>query len=89
MMIYQKIYQSKIKSDLTIIRDDLYPFVGGGNKGRKIDSIGQEILDNSYSAVVTTGGIQSNHCRATAVFCAQHHLQCTLVLHGDKEKFLK
>lgn len=89
MIIYQEIYQAEINQNITIIRDDLYPFLGGGNKGRKIDSIGQEILDNSYSAVVTTGGIQSNHCRATAVFCAQHHLQCTLVLHGDKEKFLK
>ncbi|WP_180130982.1 1-aminocyclopropane-1-carboxylate deaminase/D-cysteine desulfhydrase [Acinetobacter sp. YH12072] len=89
MIIYQKIYQSQLNQNITIIRDDLYPSLGGGNKGRKIDSIGQEILDNSYKAVVTTGGIQSNHCRATAVFCAQHHLQCTLVLHGDKDKFLK
>ena len=89
MIICQKIYQAKLKKDITIIRDDLYPSLGGGNKGRKIDSIGQEILDNSYKAVVTTGGIQSNHCRATAVFCAQHHLQCALVLHGDKDKFLK
>lgn len=89
MMIYQKIYEPTIKSNITVIRDDLYPFLGGGNKGRKLDSIGQEILEQSYKAVVTTGGIQSNHCRATAVFCAQHHLQCTLVLHGDKDKFLK
>ena len=89
MIVYQKIYQAEINQNITIIRDDLYPFLGGGNKGRKIDSIGQEILAGGYKAVVTTGGIQSNHCRATAVFCAQHQLQCTLVLHGDKDKFLK
>ncbi|MDM1324951.1 1-aminocyclopropane-1-carboxylate deaminase/D-cysteine desulfhydrase [Acinetobacter pseudolwoffii] len=89
MIICQKIYQAKLKKDITIIRDDLYPFLGGGNKGRKIDSIGKEILTQAYDAVVTTGGIQSNHCRATAVFCAQYKLQCTLVLHGDKDKFLK
>ncbi|WKT73389.1 1-aminocyclopropane-1-carboxylate deaminase/D-cysteine desulfhydrase [Acinetobacter variabilis] len=89
MIICQKIYQAKLKKDITIIRDDLYPFLGGGNKGRKIDSIGKEILTQAYDAVVTTGGIQSNHCRATAIFCAQYKLQCTLVLHGDKDKFLK
>ncbi|WP_104505714.1 1-aminocyclopropane-1-carboxylate deaminase/D-cysteine desulfhydrase [Acinetobacter indicus] len=87
MMIYQKIYEPTIKSNITVIRDDLYPFLGGGNKGRKLDSIGQEILEQSYKAVVTTGGVQSNHCRATAVFCAQNNLKCTLILHGDKEKF--
>ena len=89
MIIYQKIYEAETHQNITIIRDDLYPFLGGGNKGRKIDSIGKEILTEAYNAVVTTGGIQSNHCRATAVFCAQYKLQCTLVLHGDKDKFLK
>lgn len=89
MIIYQKIHETKTRQDITIIRDDLYPFLGGGNKGRKIDSIRKEILTEAYNAVVTTGGIQSNHCRATAVFCAQYKLQCTLVLHGNKDKFLK
>jgi D-cysteine desulfhydrase len=75
-------------SGITIARDDIFPFIGGGNKGRKIAAIANDILNSNYNAVVTTGGIQSNHCRATAIFCAQYRLACTLVLHGSKERFL-
>lgn len=72
-----------------VFRDDLYPFLGGGNKGRKMDFIGREILIGEYDSVVTTGGIQSNHCRAVAVFAAQNGLECSLVIHGNKDRFLK
>lgn len=70
-----------------IFRDDIYPFLGGGNKGRKIKYIESHIIENGYNAVVTTGGIQSNHCRALAVLSAKKKWKCTLVLHGDKKKF--
>lgn len=74
--------------NLKIFRDDLFPFLGGGNKGRKMQAIGLEILASKSNAIVTTGGIQSNHCRAVAVFAAMHKMKCTLVLHGNKELFL-
>lgn len=73
--------------DLKIFRDDLYPFLGGGNKGRKINSIDKDIRSNGSTAIVTTGGINSNHCRVTAIYAAQNNLNCTLVLHGDKNTF--
>ncbi|MFK8265419.1 1-aminocyclopropane-1-carboxylate deaminase/D-cysteine desulfhydrase [Capnocytophaga cynodegmi] len=73
----------------TFFRDDLFPFLGGGNKGRKMNEIGKFVLSNSYNALVTTGGFQSNHCRAVAVFAAQNKMDCTLVLHGSKDSFLK
>lgn len=72
---------------IKIFRDDLYPFLGGGNKGRKMDAIAQDIFQNKSKALVTTGGVQSNHCRAVAVFAASQKLKCTLVLHGSKEHF--
>jgi D-cysteine desulfhydrase len=72
-----------------IFRDDLYPFLGGGNKGRKMDAIAKDIFLQKANALVTTGGFQSNHCRAVAIFAAQHKMQCTLVLHGSKEAFKK
>lgn len=78
-----------LNPNIKILRDDLYSFLGGGNKGRKMDFIGKEILSDKYDSVVTTGGIQSNHCRAVAVFAAQNRLECSLVLHGDKERFDK
>lgn len=74
-------------NDLKVFRDDLYPFLGGGNKGRKMDYIAKDILLKKANALVTTGGVQSNHSRAVAVFAAQHGMQTTLVLHGSKEDF--
>lgn len=76
-----------INENLKVFRDDLYPFLGGGNKGRKINSIANDIFANNAKALVTTGGIQSNHCRAVAVFAAKHKLKCSLVIHGNREKF--
>jgi len=80
---------SKIDENKTIFRDDLYPFLGGGNKGRKMDAIAKDIFAKKANALVTTGGFQSNHCRAVAVFAAQHKMKCTLVLHGSREEFLQ
>jgi len=79
----------EIDDNLVVFRDDLYPFLGGGNKGRKMDAIAKDIFAKKANALVTTGGFQSNHCRAVAVFAAQQKMQCTLVLHGSKEEFLQ
>lgn len=79
----------KVSKNLRIFRDDLYPFLGGGNKGRKMDAIGKDVISRQANALVTTGGIQSNHCRAVAVFASQHYMVCTLVLHGNKAAFEK
>ncbi|WP_299581804.1 pyridoxal-phosphate dependent enzyme [uncultured Sunxiuqinia sp.] len=73
--------------DLLIVRDDLYPFLGGGNKGRKMLSVLKEVESRNCNAIVTTGGIQSNHCRVVALACAQHGWKCHLILHGNKEAF--
>jgi len=54
-----------------------------------MDGIAEDIFKKKANAVVTTGGIQSNHCRAVAVFCAQHNMDCSLVLHGSKDEFYK
>lgn len=77
------------QNNIFVLRDDLYPFLGGGNKGRKIATIAEDIKSKGSTAIVTTGGINSNHCRVTAVYAAQHNMQCTLVLHGCKETFFK
>ena len=76
-----------LTNGIRVFRDDLYPFLGGGNKGRKMDAIAQDISLKKANALVTTGGFQSNHCRAVAVYAAQHKMNCTLVLHGSKTEF--
>jgi D-cysteine desulfhydrase len=77
-----------IKKNILIARDDAYPFFMGGNKARKMSSIIYDIEKDDCNAVVTTGGIQSNHCRAVALACAVKGWRCKLILHGSKEQFL-
>src|SRR5699024_1237658 len=84
-----KVPMTDITRNFKIFRDDIYPFLGGGNKGRKMDEIAKDVFLRKANALVTTGGIQSNHCRAVALFAAQHQLQSTLVLHGNQEEFKK
>lgn len=78
---------SLLSPTFALFRDDLFPFLGGGNKGRKMVSIAKDIEQQQCNALVTTGGIQSNHCRAVAVYAAIHGFKCTLILHGNKERF--
>lgn len=74
--------------ELRVMRDDLFPITGGGNKARKIVKIIQDAEKQSCNALVTTGGIQSNHARVTALAAAQKGWGCKLILHGDKEKLV-
>ncbi len=76
-----------IKSQILIVRDDAFPFFFGGNKARKMVNIINDIEKAGCNAVVTTGGIQSNHCRVAALACASKGWKCKLVLHGSKEQF--
>lgn len=59
----------------------------GGNKVRKLKKIEEEIRQDKKNAIVTTGGIQSNHCRATSLFAARQGYKCILILHGKERIF--
>lgn len=74
---------------LYIVRDDLYPLFYGGNKARKMAHIMTEIEEGGFNSVVSTGGIQSNHCRVVALACAERGWKCKLVLHGSREQFFE
>ena len=63
--------------------DDQSSFVLSGNKVRKLEFLLAEALSQRATAVVTVGGVQSNHCRATAFACAQLGLKCHLILRDD------
>ena len=69
--------------DLRTKRDDLLPISGGGNKLRKAIRIFHEANDLCCDAVVTTGGIQSNHARVVALLAARYGWRCKLILHGS------
>lgn len=66
-----------------IKRDDLTGNMLSGNKVRKLEFILAEAIDKGCDSIVTCGGIQSNHCRATAFAGAQLGLKVHLVLRGE------
>ena len=68
---------------LLVKRDDAIPLGFGGNKVRKLALVTAQALAVKADTLVTTGGIQSNHCRATAAAAARLGLACHLVLNGE------
>jgi len=65
-----------------IKRDDVIPFGFGGNKVRKLELVLAKALQEGVDTVITCGGVQSNHCRATAAAATRLGLDCHLVLSG-------
>jgi D-cysteine desulfhydrase len=72
------------KGNLYIKRDDLTGLAFGGNKTRKLDYIVKYALDNHYTALLTFGGVQTNHGRLTAAAAIRYGLKPILVLKGKK-----
>jgi D-cysteine desulfhydrase len=70
--------------DLWIKRDDATAGAESGNKVRKLELLLGDALAKRADVVVTCGGIQSNHARATALACAQLGLACVLFLRVDE-----
>src|SRR6185503_555446 len=64
-------------------RDDAIPFGFGGNKVRKLTLVAADALQRGADALITCGGVQSNHCRATAAVAAQLGLACHVVANGS------
>jgi len=67
---------------LLVKRDDAIPFGFGGNKVRKLEFVLAEAVARGADTLVTVGGVQSNHARATAAAAASLGLQCVLILNG-------
>lgn len=65
---------------LFIKRDDCTGLALGGNKTRKAEFLIGEALAIGATAIVTEGGLQSNHVRQVAAGAAKAGLTCHLVL---------
>ena len=70
---------------LYIKRDDQTGAEHSGNKVRKIEYAVAEALQQGCDALITCGGIQSNHCRAVAAVAAKLGLKSILLLRIDEE----
>jgi D-cysteine desulfhydrase len=69
---------------LWIKRDDLTGCTLSGNKVRKLEFITAHAIDEGCDTLITCGGLQSNHCRATAFAGAQLGLSVHLLLRGEE-----
>ena len=68
-----------------IKRDDTTGCLTSGNKVRKLEFLLAEAKNNDCTTIITSGGIQSNHCRAVAVLGAQLGFNVHLLLRLDRE----
>ena len=67
-----------------IKRDDLTGIAMGGNKSRKLV---RHALDNGCTALMTFGGVQTNHGRITVAAAVKYGLKPILVLNGAKPDY--
>ena len=63
-------------------RDDAIPFGFGGNKVRKLQLVAADARARGADTLITVGGVQSNHMRATAAAAARLGMRCVLVANG-------
>jgi D-cysteine desulfhydrase len=68
---------------LYIKRDDAIPFGFGGNKVRKLALVAARAIADGADTLITAGGVQSNHARATAAAAAKLGLRAVLVANGE------
>lgn len=69
--------------EIYLKRDDQTGTEVSGNKIRKLEFSIKEALDQGCDTLITCGGPQSNHCRATAAAAARLGLGCILLLRED------
>ena len=69
--------------DLWIKRDDATSRAESGNKVRKLELLLGDAVAKGADTIITCGGIQSNHARATALCCASLGMGCVLLLRVE------
>lgn len=70
--------------NIFIKRDDLTGFGLSGNKVRKLEFLAYDAMKKGCDTLITCGGVQSNHARATAIISAQLGLKSHLVLFKEE-----
>jgi D-cysteine desulfhydrase len=73
---------ARLGAEVWIKRDDLTGSAMSGNKVRKLEYLLAEALAQGADTVITCGGIQSNHARATAFAARRLGLAPALLLRG-------
>ncbi|XP_061957158.1 bifunctional D-cysteine desulfhydrase/1-aminocyclopropane-1-carboxylate deaminase, mitochondrial [Populus nigra] len=71
-------------TEVYLKRDDLSGMQLSGNKVRKLEFLMADAVAQGADCIITIGGIQSNHCRATAVAAKYLNLDCYVILRTSK-----
>ena len=69
---------------LVVKRDDAIAFGFGGNKVRKLAFVAARAQADGADTLITAGGVQSNHARATAAAAAKLGMRAVLVANGAR-----
>lgn len=72
--------------EIYVKRDDQTGTELSGNKIRKLEYALYEAKEQGCDTVITCGGIQSNHARATAAACVKLGLKCILYLRSNERQ---
>jgi L-cysteate sulfo-lyase len=70
---------------LFVKRDDAIAFGFGGNKVRKLALVAARAQAYGADTLITAGGVQSNHARATAAAAARLGMRAVLVANGEPQ----
>ena len=82
-------FSTIVKEHVYIKRDDQTGTEFSGNKIRKLEYSINEAVNNDCDTLITCGGIQSNHARATVAAGIKLGLKSVLVLRSDEKPELE
>jgi D-cysteine desulfhydrase len=82
----QRLTVAQANTKIWIKRDDLTGCATSGNKVRKLEFTLAEARQQGTDVIITCGGVQSNHARATAILGAQLGLKVHLLLRGEESE---
>ncbi|UTW45734.1 D-cysteine desulfhydrase family protein [bacterium SCSIO 12696] len=77
---------AEVGCNIWVKRDDMTGCGLTGNKVRKLEFTLHHALAEGCDTLITCGGVQSNHCRATALLGAQLGMKVHLILRGAPEQ---
>src|SRR5262245_12943561 len=73
-------FGERLGVELLVKRDDLTGAALTGNKVRKLEFLFADAREQGADTVITCGGVQSNHCRATAIAARSQGMDSLLLL---------
>ncbi|MGE8205399.1 1-aminocyclopropane-1-carboxylate deaminase/D-cysteine desulfhydrase [Heyndrickxia sp. NPDC080065] len=73
-------FSKHLNKSVYIKRDDQTGMATSGNKVRKLEYLLKHAQNKGCDYLITSGGIQSNHARATAAIAAKYQMKSLLIL---------